>query len=129
MKQTSWDLVPGSLGVPLIIAHRGAVEDAPENSLDAFQIAYEKQADGIELDVRLSKDGIAVVLHDRLVDRTTDGRGPAIFPQICGRLRDRAQPYPPDLRTLEERAPSVFPQICGRLRNEHQPHPPRSADA
>ena len=76
MKQTSWDLVPGSLGVPLIIAHRGAVEDAPENSLNAFQIAYEKQADGIELDVRLSKDGIAVVLHDRLVDRTTDGRGP-----------------------------------------------------
>ncbi|MQF69170.1 hypothetical protein FIM12_02380 [SAR202 cluster bacterium AD-804-J14_MRT_500m] len=76
MTRTSWDLMPGSLKTPLIIAHRGAVEYAPENSLDAFSIAYEKKADGIELDVRLSKDGIAVVLHDRVVDRTTNGRGP-----------------------------------------------------
>ena len=79
MTRTSWDVIPGSLKTPLIIAHRGAVEYAPENSLDAFSIAYEKKADGIELDVRLSKDGIAVVLHDRVVDRTTNGRGSVGF--------------------------------------------------
>lgn len=60
---------------PLIIAHRGASADAPENSLAAFGLAAEQGADGIELDVRLSADGHPVVIHDGRVDRTTNGTG------------------------------------------------------
>ena len=49
---------------PLVIAHRGASADFPENSLDAFSGALEQGADWIELDVRRSKDGVLVVHHD-----------------------------------------------------------------
>lgn len=49
---------------PLIIAHRGASALAPENTLAAFQKAIDDGAEGIEFDVRLSKDGVAVVFHD-----------------------------------------------------------------
>ena len=60
----------------LNIGHRGAPRQAPENTLASFNRALELGADGIELDVHLSRDGHAVVIHDRLVDRTTDGTGP-----------------------------------------------------
>jgi glycerophosphoryl diester phosphodiesterase len=60
---------------PKIIAHRGASVYAPENTLAAFELALELGADGIELDVMLSKDGKLVVIHDDTVDRTTDGTG------------------------------------------------------
>ena len=60
---------------PLVIAHRGASAHAPENTLSAFNLALEMGADGVELDVSLTKDGIPVVLHDDTVDRTTNGRG------------------------------------------------------
>ena len=58
-----------------IIAHRGASGHAPENTMAAFQLAMEQGADGIELDVMLSKDGRLVVFHDHTVDRTTNGTG------------------------------------------------------
>ncbi len=60
---------------PLVIAHRGASAYAPENTLAAFQLAFELGADGIELDVSLTRDGIPVVIHDDTVDRTTNGHG------------------------------------------------------
>jgi len=60
---------------PKIIAHRGASAHAPENTMAAFQLAFDHHADGIELDVMLSKDGQIVVIHDDTVDRTTDGSG------------------------------------------------------
>lgn len=60
---------------PLVIAHRGASADAPENTLAAFALAMEQGADGIELDVQLSADGWPVVMHDFTVDRTTNGQG------------------------------------------------------
>ncbi|MBI3914735.1 MAG: glycerophosphodiester phosphodiesterase [Chloroflexi bacterium] len=60
---------------PLIIAHRGASASAPENTLAAFQRAFQLGADGIELDVTLTKDGVPVVIHDDTVDRTSNGRG------------------------------------------------------
>ncbi|CAM4265507.1 glycerophosphodiester phosphodiesterase [Paenibacillus tarimensis] len=60
---------------PLIIAHRGASLFAPENTMAAFHKAVEMDADMIELDVRLTKDGIPVVIHDPKVNRTTSGRG------------------------------------------------------
>jgi glycerophosphoryl diester phosphodiesterase len=61
---------------PLVIAHRGASADAPENTIAAFELALEQGADGIELDVHLSADGHPVVIHDFTLERTTDGAGP-----------------------------------------------------
>jgi glycerophosphoryl diester phosphodiesterase len=60
---------------PTIFAHRGASAGAPENTLAAFELALVQGADGIELDVKLSADGHAVVIHDATVDRTTNGHG------------------------------------------------------
>jgi len=58
-----------------IWAHRGASAVAPENTLAAFRAAEAAGADGIELDVHLSRDGVPMVIHDETVDRTTGGRG------------------------------------------------------
>ncbi|MGN0294472.1 MAG: glycerophosphodiester phosphodiesterase [Lachnospiraceae bacterium] len=55
--------------------HRGASGYAPENTLDAFALALEQGADGIELDVQLTKDGELVVIHDERIDRTGSGSG------------------------------------------------------
>jgi glycerophosphoryl diester phosphodiesterase len=60
---------------PLVIAHRGASGLAPENTIAAFELGVALGADGVELDVHLSKDGRPVVIHDARVDRTTDGTG------------------------------------------------------
>jgi glycerophosphoryl diester phosphodiesterase len=59
----------------LIIAHRGSSGCAPENTLAAFRRAIADGADGIELDVRMTKDGELIILHDQRVNRTTNGRG------------------------------------------------------
>jgi glycerophosphoryl diester phosphodiesterase len=61
--------------IPLIAAHRGSSGEAPENTMAAFRLAVEQQADWIELDVRLTKDFFLVVHHDRNVERTTNGKG------------------------------------------------------
>ena len=58
-----------------VIAHRGASGYAPENTMEAFLLAIEQGADGIELDVQLSRDGIPVVIHDETIDRVTDRTG------------------------------------------------------
>ena len=59
-----------------VIAHRGASADAPENTLPAFELAVRQGADAFELDVRVTRDGAAVVIHDDRLDRTTDLTGP-----------------------------------------------------
>ena len=56
--------------LPLIIGHRGSSALAPENTLAAFRHAIADGADGIEFDVRLSSDGVAVVIHDPTLERT-----------------------------------------------------------
>jgi glycerophosphoryl diester phosphodiesterase len=58
-----------------VYAHRGASAERPENTLPAFARALELGADGIELDVHLSRDGVPVVIHDDTVNRTTNGEG------------------------------------------------------
>ncbi len=58
-----------------IIAHRGANKKAPQNTLPAFRLAVEEQADGFETDVHLTKDGRAVICHNYTIDATSDGRG------------------------------------------------------
>lgn len=85
---------------PLNVAHRGASAAAPENTLAAFRAALELGADGVELDVQLSRDGEVVVCHNTTVDQTTDGHGP---------LRDMTLA---ELRTLD--AGSWFgPEFAG----------------
>jgi glycerophosphoryl diester phosphodiesterase len=59
----------------IIWAHRGASNDSPENTMASFNAAMEQQCDGIELDVRLTKDGIPVVIHDATVNRTSNQKG------------------------------------------------------
>ncbi|WP_078379797.1 glycerophosphodiester phosphodiesterase [Sutcliffiella halmapala] len=58
-----------------IFGHRGSAGTHPENTMISFKQAVIDGADGIELDVQLSKDGIPVVIHDEKVDRTTNGKG------------------------------------------------------
>jgi glycerophosphoryl diester phosphodiesterase len=63
------------LPFPLVVAHRGASAEQPENTLRAFDAAVDLGADAVEFDVRMSADGNAVVVHDPAVDRTTGGHG------------------------------------------------------
>jgi glycerophosphoryl diester phosphodiesterase len=75
----------------LVFAHRGGAALAPENTLDAFDNALALGADGIELDVRLSRDGVVVVHHDRTLDRTTPLRGD-VARYAAGELREVGVP-------------------------------------
>ena len=63
------------LSRPIINAHRGDKTHAPENTLAAFKMAAENGADAIEFDVKLTVDGRVIVLHDKTVNRTTNGAG------------------------------------------------------
>jgi glycerophosphoryl diester phosphodiesterase len=58
-----------------VVAHRGASEDAPEHTLAAYTKAIEDGADALECDVRLTADGHLVCVHDRRINRTSNGRG------------------------------------------------------
>jgi glycerophosphoryl diester phosphodiesterase len=60
----------------LVIAHRGHKVAAPEQTLAAYRLAIDLGATMIEADLRFTRDGVPVMLHDRLLDRTTSGRGP-----------------------------------------------------
>ncbi len=59
----------------LVVAHRGASAYAPENTMEAFRLAADMKADGIEIDVHFSKDGHIVIIHDEKIDRTSNGQG------------------------------------------------------
>lgn len=87
--------------MPLIVAHRGASRDAPENTLAAFNLAFEHNADWIEADVRVTADGFVVCIHDASTARTVPGsRDLIVAESTLKELRhlDRAVPIP----TLEE---------------------------
>lgn len=62
-------------GPPKVIAHRGASHENPEHTLGAYERAIAQGADGLECDVRLTADRHLVCVHDRRVNRTSDGRG------------------------------------------------------
>src|SRR4029450_10039312 len=68
---------------PLVFAHRGGSALAPENTIAAFDYGLALGADGLELDVHLSRDGVVVVHHDDTLDRTTSAHGP-----VSGRAGD-----------------------------------------
>ena len=70
---------------PLVFAHRGGSALCPENTIEAFDNGRRLGADGLELDVHLSRDGVVMVHHDRALDRTTALRGP-IAERTAGEL-------------------------------------------
>ncbi|MFD3453966.1 glycerophosphodiester phosphodiesterase [Streptomyces sp. NPDC058691] len=72
-----------------VVAHRGASEDVPEHTLAAYRKAIEDGADALECDVRLTADGVLVCVHDRRVNRTSNGRGAVSAMELA------------DLRTLD----------------------------
>jgi glycerophosphoryl diester phosphodiesterase len=90
----------------LNIAHRGASGHAPENTLAAFLLAAEMGADGIELDVHLSADGQAVVIHNDTVDATTDGVG-RVSKMTCAELQALDAGGGVDPRFAGERIPTL----------------------
>lgn len=69
------DVFTGKSKSILVAAHRGDWRIAPENSLKALQSCIEQGFDMMELDVKMTKDGILVVMHDQTIDRTTNGKG------------------------------------------------------
>lgn len=94
-----------------LIAHRGASFDAPENSLEAFDLAIAQGATRLELDIQLTRDGVPVVNHDETTERTGDrnltieyasaedvrevrlanGEGIPTFEELCARVAGRAE--------------------------------------
>ena len=68
-------VLPAARRTPLIIAHRGSSKDLPEHTLKAYQRAIDEGADVLECDVRLTADSHLVCVHDRKVDRTSNGTG------------------------------------------------------
>jgi glycerophosphoryl diester phosphodiesterase len=88
---------------PLVFAHRGGSKIGPENTIAAFDRGLAAGADGLELDVHLSSDGIVCVHHDAMLDRTTRATGP---------LKDRtaselAELDVPPLRAVLARYPTI----------------------
>jgi glycerophosphoryl diester phosphodiesterase len=88
----------------LVVAHRGASSSTPENTIPAFEEAARVGADVIELDVRLTGDGVPVVLHDPDVSATTDGEGPVHEMTLAEvkRLNAGSDGSPAEIPTLEE---------------------------
>ncbi|MFL6138905.1 MAG: glycerophosphodiester phosphodiesterase family protein [Frankiaceae bacterium] len=66
---------PGQQPAPQVIAHRGASDEVPEHTFAAYRKALDDGADALECDVRLTRDGHLVCVHDGRVDRTSNGRG------------------------------------------------------
>ncbi|WAA11411.1 glycerophosphodiester phosphodiesterase [Fervidibacillus halotolerans] len=91
-----------------IFAHRGSSGTRPENTMIAFYEAEKNMADGIELDVQLSKDGKIVIIHDQKVDRTTDGKGFVKdftldeLQKLDAGYRFQSGKYPAKIPTLEQ---------------------------
>lgn len=109
----------------LVVAHRGASAEAPENTIEAFDLAVELGADALELDVQCAADGTLVVIHDPTVDRTTvaSGRVEELDAEELGRLGVPAleavlRRYPGLEITVDVKRPSATSEVValiGRL--------------
>lgn len=100
--------VPAAQERTVVYAHRGAMAYAPQNTMKAFALAWEMGADGIELDVQTSSDGVPVVFHDDVLDQLTDGSGPVRTHDLAAiKKLDAGSHFGPDyagerIPTLEE---------------------------
>lgn len=75
------------LKLPKIIGHRGCAAYAPENTLEGINTAADMGVEWVELDVKLSKDGVPIIFHDDTLERTTNGYG-AVAEKTCAELMD-----------------------------------------
>jgi glycerophosphoryl diester phosphodiesterase len=102
---------------PAVIAHRGASAAAPENTLASFKLAADLGADAVELDVKLTRDGALIIMHDETVDRTTNAKGKvrdltlAQFRQMDAGAWKAPQYKGEPVPTLED----VFDAVAGRV--------------
>jgi glycerophosphoryl diester phosphodiesterase len=95
-------------GARLVIGHRGAAARAPENTLPSFELAMNAGVDALELDVHLTADGRVVVIHDAVIDRTTDRQG-AVASLTLAELQaaDAGARFTPDGRAFPYRGQGV----------------------
>lgn len=124
---------------PLFFAHRGGALTAPENTLAAFQTGAQYGAQALELDIQLTSDNEIVVIHDPVVDRTTNGTGSvasftyAELRQLDAGYRftpDQGQTFPfrdqgitiPALREVFDQFPSLRINIDLKADDPHREH-------
>ncbi|MCC6314640.1 MAG: glycerophosphodiester phosphodiesterase [Thermomicrobiales bacterium] len=114
----------------LVYAHRGSSGRLPENTLAALRGAIADGADGVEFDLRAARDGELVLLHDRALDRTTDGTGPVDAMPLAALRRFRTangEPVPTFVEVLtaiggqtaldiELKQPGIEPAVLATLR-------------
>jgi glycerophosphoryl diester phosphodiesterase len=96
--------MPPTRGRPLVLAHRGASRRAPENTVEAFQVARDLGAEGVELDVRRTRDGVLVLSHDPVI---------AGYGLIVEHPFEHLRAALPQVPTLEE----VFDALAGMIVN------------
>jgi glycerophosphoryl diester phosphodiesterase len=101
---------------PVAVAHRGAWEHCPENSLEAMLEAARLGAEMIEFDLRLTRDGVPVLLHDATVDRTSNGRG-APEDYTLAELKRLNFSYRDGRPTRDECPITAFEEVLAALRD------------
>ena len=107
MKWDDFHTEKEKLGRPFVIAHRGTPRREPENTLRSFAHALELGADFLETDLRFTRDGEIVLIHDATVDRTTDGQGP-VAEHTLAQLKQRRTRRPSDDAPVDERVPTLI---------------------
>lgn len=105
---------------PIVIAHRGGAALAPENTLAAFRQASASGVDFLETDVRQTRDGVLVLMHDASVNRTTNGVGRVaeLNASDLARLRSRGEPVPTFtefLAVARETRANILPEVKGQF--------------
>jgi glycerophosphoryl diester phosphodiesterase len=99
MAKLTWQSITlrGPRARPLIMAHRGSSDEAPENTIGAFTLALSQGAEVLETDLRFTRDDEIILIHDAMVDRTTNGTGAVSGMTVA------------DIKNLRTRRPSPQP--------------------
>lgn len=115
----------------IVWAHRGSSFLAPENTMEAFALADEQKADGLELDIHLTKDGQLAVIHDETLERTTNGAGPVENYTMAELKELDANVLHPEYKDAKiPSLPEVLDFVRGNslllnieIKEEHEPNP------
>lgn len=119
--------------LPPVIGHRGARNHAPENTLAGLRVAASQGVRWVEVDVKLTRDGVPILIHDEDLDRTTDGHGPVMEQDLAAiRRLDAGGWFGPAFRgeripTLEE-ALALMVELSLGVNLEIKPCPGREEE-